>query len=123
MVKFDYNKSIRKIIIKIYGKFWILNRKNGAFKPMVLVQPVTISYKKNVHYDFTWGKKTPIYVIIFLTLTQFVNYVEIKYLPSVNPNINDNIQSFSDKVRNNIAQSLNISLNARSYHELIDSII
>lgn len=82
--------------------------KYGAFKPGVAVQPVVIKYPcVNLDVSLVSGIST---TMLFLrSLCQFVNYMEVEYLPLYNPTKKEkeNVALYSRNVRSKMAKVLN----------------
>jgi len=87
----------------------LINFKQGAFRPQVAVQPVCIKYKNsNFQPVFPCGCNVPLQ--IFRILCQFVNRVEITYLPvmTITEEEKKGEKQFSERVRAAMANSLNV---------------
>lgn len=74
----------------------LIKFQNGAFEPLVSVQPVVFKYKyKNV--DPSWTGDVSAGWLLFRLCCQFVNKLEVAYCSPVQPDSND-VQEFKTKV-------------------------
>ena len=85
----------------------LVHFKPGAFIPGVPVQPVVLDYKFK-HFDPAWVLSGPgPALLVFRTLCQFVNHMEMRYLPPVRPTQQEKQSAllFAKRVRQVFADS------------------
>ena len=83
------------------------------------MQPVCVEYKNRLDtIRWTWQGLSA-YKVVFLTLCQFNNKLEITYLPVYTPNAEEqrNAQLFARNVRTNMANYLNVLTTSHTYED------
>jgi len=84
----------------------LISFKHGAFIPALPVQPIIIQYNNKLDtITWTWEGFNALEVV-FYTLCQLNNYMEVTYLPVYAPNIKEKINPklFASNVRSKIAE-------------------
>lgn len=71
--------------------------KDGSFINKFPVQPIVLKYKYK-NFDPSWTVDVGPIWLIFRMCCQFINHVSVEYLPVVEPDENDNVESFKQKV-------------------------
>lgn len=105
----------------------LIRFRRGSFVAGLPVQPVLIRHPFK-HFSPTW-ETIPILSYAFRLLTQFVNFVEIIYLPVYIPNEEEKKDPslFAENVRRKMAAVVNLPLKDATrndkmrYHELVAS--
>ncbi|OAY49258.1 lysophospholipid acyltransferase LPEAT2 isoform X2 [Manihot esculenta] len=97
----------------------IISFQLGAFIPGYAIQPVIIRYP-HVHFDQSWGHIS-LAKLMFRMFTQFHNFMEIEYLPIVQPldNCKENPAQFAKRTSYAIATALNVVQTFHSYGDLM----
>ncbi|XP_068211115.1 lysophosphatidylcholine acyltransferase 2 isoform X1 [Palaemon carinicauda] len=97
----------------------LITFKPGAFYPGVPVQPVIIRYNNNTD-SFTWTWDGPgALKMLWVTLCQFHNYVELEYLPVYTPNEEEKMDAklFANNVRQVMADALGVPVADYTYDD------
>ncbi|CAM6101514.1 unnamed protein product [Calypogeia fissa] len=97
----------------------LVSFKTGAFTPGYPVQPMVIRYP-HVHVDPCWVAEGPaIYTLLFRLMTQFHNYMEVEYLPIIQPSFKEqkNPRLFAERVRLTMAKALNVMTTEHGYED------
>lgn len=97
----------------------LITFKPGAFYPGVPVQPVVIRYRNRTD-SFTWTWDGPgALKMLWVTLCQFHNFVELEYLPVYTPNEEEKIDAklFASNVRKVMADALGIPVADYTYDD------
>eukprot|EP01094_Clydonella_sp_ATCC50884_P015226 TRINITY_DN25811_c0_g1_i1.p1 TRINITY_DN25811_c0_g1~~TRINITY_DN25811_c0_g1_i1.p1 ORF type:complete len:508 (+),score=126.07 TRINITY_DN25811_c0_g1_i1:156-1679(+) len=96
----------------------LITFKNGPFYPGVPVQPVVIRYP-HVHCDVSWSGEKGLGFLLYHSLCQFVNYMEVEYLPVYTPSEQEkqNPSLFASNVRREMATALQVPA---TDHSLVD---
>ncbi|CDQ79974.1 unnamed protein product [Oncorhynchus mykiss] len=96
-----------------------LSLKVGAFIPAVPVQPVVLRYPNKMD-TITWTWQGPgAFEILWLTLCQFHNPIEIEYLPLYTPSEEEknNPALFANNVRHIMAKALELPITDLSFDD------
>ncbi|KAJ7532570.1 hypothetical protein O6H91_13G010000 [Diphasiastrum complanatum] len=98
----------------------LVSFKAGAFAPGYPVQPMVVRYP-HLHVDPAWvalGASTPL--LFFRLLTQFHNFMEVEYLPVIEPTFKEQCfpRAFADRVRLSMAKALNVMITEHSYEDV-----
>ncbi|XP_043211274.1 lysophosphatidylcholine acyltransferase 2-like isoform X3 [Amphibalanus amphitrite] len=97
----------------------LIQFKPGAFYPGAPVQPVVVRYPNRLD-TVTWTWEGPnAWHILWLTLTQFVSFCEIEYLPVYIPNEEEkkNPRLFANNVRAKMAEALGVPVTDYTYDD------
>eukprot|EP01139_Manchomonas_bermudensis_P023296 Amastigsp_a840988_16.p1 type:complete len:576 gc:universal Amastigsp_a840988_16:44-1771(+) len=97
----------------------LITFKSGAFRPGVAVQPVAIRYP-NRFFDHAWVPVGPSkLVLLWRMLCQFVNWVEIDYLPLYEPSAAEKADCnlFAANVRAEVARVLEVGVTQHTYED------
>ncbi|XP_050397956.1 lysophosphatidylcholine acyltransferase 2 isoform X1 [Patella vulgata] len=97
----------------------LITFKPGAFYPGQPVQPVCIRYP-NKFDTITWTWEGPgAFTLLWLTLCQFHNYMEIEYLPVYYPTPEDkqDAKVFANHVRDKMAECLKCPITDHTYDD------
>ncbi|XP_064101470.1 lysophosphatidylcholine acyltransferase 1-like isoform X1 [Macrobrachium nipponense] len=97
----------------------LITFKPGAFYPGVPVQPVIIRYNNRTD-SFTWTWDGPgALKMLWVTLCQFHNYVELEYLPVYTPNEEEKMDAklFASNVRQVMADALGVPVADYTYDD------
>ncbi|CAH8870361.1 unnamed protein product [Trichobilharzia szidati] len=97
----------------------IASFKAGAFNAGVPVQPVIVRWPNQVD-SVTWVCEGPsVLKLLWLTMTQFYNRLEIEFLPVYQPNEDEQLdaQLYADNIRRIMAGYLNVPLCDLSYDD------
>ncbi|ESO91104.1 hypothetical protein LOTGIDRAFT_217653 [Lottia gigantea] len=97
----------------------LITFKPGAFYPGQPIQPVCIRYP-NKFDTITWTWEGPkAFTLLWLTLCQFHNYVEIEYLPVYYPSEAEKSDArlYANNVRNVMAKCLKIPITDHTYDD------
>lgn len=97
----------------------LITFKPGAFIPGVPVQPVCIRYPNRLD-TLSWTWQGPGAMdLIWTTMTQFVTYCELEFLPVYVPSEEEkrDPQFFADNVRDVMAKALNLPVTNYSYED------
>ncbi|XP_066983434.1 lysophosphatidylcholine acyltransferase 2 isoform X2 [Macrobrachium rosenbergii] len=97
----------------------LITFKPGAFYPGVPVQPVIIRYNNRTD-SFTWTWDGPgALKMLWVTLCQFHNYVELEYLPVYTPNEEEKMDAklFANNVRQVMADALGVPVADYTYDD------
>ncbi|KAJ7524056.1 hypothetical protein O6H91_18G075400 [Diphasiastrum complanatum] len=94
--------------------------KAGAFAPGYPVQPMVVRYP-HVHLDPAWvaqGASTP--YLLFRLMTQFHNFMEVEYLPVIEPIYKEQCfpRAFAERVRLSMAKALNVMVTEHAYEDV-----
>ncbi|KAF2311118.1 hypothetical protein GH714_019602 [Hevea brasiliensis] len=97
----------------------IISFQLGAFIPGYAIQPVIVRYP-HVHFDQSWGHIS-LAKLMFRMFTQFHNFMEVEYLPIVQPidNCKENPAHFAKRTGHAIATALNVAQTFHSYGDLM----
>jgi 1-acyl-sn-glycerol-3-phosphate acyltransferase len=88
----------------------VIKFKTGAFRPGAPVQPMVIRYKfRHFHPS---DAEIPTYQLVFLAMCQFVNRVEVEYLPVYNPSPAERADPvlFASHVRAEMAHAMRVPM-------------
>jgi lysophosphatidylcholine acyltransferase/lyso-PAF acetyltransferase len=87
----------------------LISFKTGAFSPGLPVQPMVIKYPHK-YVNPCWCDQGGPLVVLFQLMTQFVNYMEVEYLPVMTPNVHEikNPHEFANRVRTEMARALGV---------------
>lgn len=97
----------------------LIRYKPGAFIPAVPVQPVVLRYPNKLD-TITWTWQGPgAFKILWLTLCQFHNPIEIEYLPIYTPSEEEKSDPalFANNVRRLMAKALQVPLTELSFDD------
>ncbi|XP_028820026.1 lysophosphatidylcholine acyltransferase 1 [Denticeps clupeoides] len=97
----------------------LITFKPGAFIPAVPVQPVVLRYLNDMD-TITWTWQGPgAFKILWLTLCQLHNSMEIEYLPTYTPSEQErrNPALFANNVRRVMAKALNVPITDYSFED------
>ncbi|OCT74383.1 lysophosphatidylcholine acyltransferase 1 isoform X2 [Xenopus laevis] len=97
----------------------LITFKPGAFIPGVPVQPVVLRYPNKAD-TITWTWQGPgALKILWLSLCQFHNYVEIEFLPIYNPSEDEknNPALYANNVRRVMAKALGVSVTDYTFED------
>eukprot|EP01091_Cochliopodium_minus_P009890 TRINITY_DN2535_c0_g1_i1.p1 TRINITY_DN2535_c0_g1~~TRINITY_DN2535_c0_g1_i1.p1 ORF type:complete len:335 (-),score=77.28 TRINITY_DN2535_c0_g1_i1:72-1076(-) len=99
----------------------LIKFKQGAFASGLPVQPAVVSFHRNKFFDPSFPHGLNLFTSMCLCMVQFVNYVDITYLPVYNPNEQEKKDPvlFSENVRQEMAKELNIPLSKNSFEDLL----
>ncbi|CAM6038395.1 unnamed protein product [Sphagnum compactum] len=88
----------------------IISFKTGAFSPGLPVQPMIVRYPHK-HVNPCWADQGGPLVVLFHLMTQFVNYMEVEYLPVVVPTLKEvrDPHEYAERVRRMMASHLGVS--------------
>jgi len=97
----------------------VIGFKLGAFNPGVPVQPVAIRYPHK-HFNSAWVFGPSQVMVIVRMCCQFINYMEVEYLPVYKPSPEEiqNPTLFANNVRQVIASALKVPVTAHSFDDL-----
>ncbi|XP_073486942.1 lysophosphatidylcholine acyltransferase 1 isoform X1 [Aquarana catesbeiana] len=97
----------------------LITFKPGAFIPAVPVQPVVLRYPNKMD-TITWTWQGPgAMKILWLSLCQFHNYIEIEFLPIYTPSEEEkkNPALYAHNVRRVMAKALNVSVTDYTFED------
>lgn len=100
------------------GRF-LISFQLGAFVPGFPIQPVVIRYPY-VHFDQSWGNISLV-KLMFQMFTQFHNFMEVEYLPVIQPPQypNDNVRMFAERTAYAMATALNVVQTSHTYGDMM----
>ncbi|XP_074263238.1 lysophospholipid acyltransferase LPEAT2 isoform X2 [Silene latifolia] len=100
------------------GRF-LLSFQMGAFIPGYPIQPVVVRYPY-VHFDQSWGNIS-LAKLMFRMFTQFHNFMEVEYLPVVEPlrSPKENVSQFAERTANAMASALNVLQTSYGYGDMM----
>ncbi|XP_002131598.2 lysophosphatidylcholine acyltransferase 2 [Ciona intestinalis] len=97
----------------------LITFKSGAFIPGVPVQPVVLQYLNKVDtYSWTWNGPSGL-TLLWLTLCQWNNSVQVQFLPVYQPNIEEqqNPSLFANNVRMLMADILDLPCTDHTFED------
>jgi len=97
----------------------LISFKTGAFSPGLPVQPMVIKYPHK-YVNPCWCDQGGPLVVLLQLMTQFVNYMEVEYLPVAVPTEKElqNPREFADRVRSQMAKALGIVCTDHSFLDI-----
>ncbi|ELR12153.1 EF hand domain containing protein [Acanthamoeba castellanii str. Neff] len=97
----------------------LISFKSGAFNPGKPVQPVAIRHPF-IHFDPCWVNGINLPLLMWRSLCQFSNYLQVTYLPVHKPSKYEkaNPQLFANNVRAQIARALNIPTTEHGFDDV-----
>jgi lysophosphatidylcholine acyltransferase/lyso-PAF acetyltransferase len=97
----------------------LITFKNGAFNPGLPVQPFLVRYP-NQHLNLSWSGDLSMLGLLFQTMCQFVNYMEIEYLDVYYPSEEEKHDPslYARNVRNLMSEKLNVPCTQHSHDDV-----
>lgn len=96
----------------------LISFKTGAFSPGLPVQPMLIRYPHQ-HVNPAWVDRGILGLVVRL-MTQFVNFMEIEYLPVMEPTLREvkDPHLYADRVRRTMARALGVPCTEHSFLDI-----
>ncbi|KAG0578501.1 hypothetical protein KC19_4G027700 [Ceratodon purpureus] len=97
----------------------IISFKTGAFSPGLPVQPMVVRYPHK-YVNPCWCDQGGLLMILFQLMTQFINFMEVEYLPVMKPTVKEmkHPQEFADRVRSEMAKALRVPCTEHSFLDI-----
>lgn len=97
----------------------IIAFKTGAFSPGLPVQPMVIRYPHK-YVNPSWCDQGGPLVVVLQLMTQFINHMEVEYLPVMKPTVREMKypHEFASRVRSEMAKALGIVCTEHSFLDI-----